>query len=207
MRGSPAADRLERTGDEVVGRAAVPVNTPWEEGRRPVAGPQAARPRRLPVEKPREHAAEAMTLAATVLPASAEQLPPVGAPRLRLELAAEELPHPSNHGEPRDPRTITKIATAIQPATTQNRMSGGRSTLSGVAQPFVAFRSSLRRSSERPRRRSWRWMSRGANPSGQAPSKSLQIAISCAWQESNLRPRAPEARALSPELQALGRQV
>ena len=24
----------------------------------------------------------------------------------------------------------------------------------------------------------------------------------CAWQESNLRPRAPEARALSPELQA-----
>ena len=26
--------------------------------------------------------------------------------------------------------------------------------------------------------------------------------ISCAWQESNLRPRAPEARALSPELQA-----
>src|SRR3954464_2465039 len=26
----------------------------------------------------------------------------------------------------------------------------------------------------------------------------------CAWQESNLRPRAPEARALSPELQALG---
>src|SRR5919204_2189896 len=28
----------------------------------------------------------------------------------------------------------------------------------------------------------------------------------CAWQESNLRPRAPEARALSPELQALARQ-
>jgi hypothetical protein len=26
----------------------------------------------------------------------------------------------------------------------------------------------------------------------------------CAWQESNLRPRAPEARALSPELQARG---
>ena len=26
----------------------------------------------------------------------------------------------------------------------------------------------------------------------------------CAWQESNLRPRAPEARALSPELQAQG---
>ena len=32
-------------------------------------------------------------------------------------------------------------------------------------------------------------------------------AGSCARQESNLRPRAPEARALSPELQALGRQV
>jgi hypothetical protein len=29
----------------------------------------------------------------------------------------------------------------------------------------------------------------------------------CAWQESNLRPRAPEARALSPELQARSSQV
>ena len=29
----------------------------------------------------------------------------------------------------------------------------------------------------------------------------------CAWQESNLRPRAPEARALSPELQALAQPV
>ena len=38
-------------------------------------------------------------------------------------------------------------------------------------------------------------------------AKSLQISGLCAWEESNLRPRAPEARALSPELQALGRQV
>jgi hypothetical protein len=31
---------------------------------------------------------------------------------------------------------------------------------------------------------------------------SVQPGGRCAWQESNLRPRAPEARALSPELQA-----
>jgi hypothetical protein len=31
--------------------------------------------------------------------------------------------------------------------------------------------------------------------------------VQCAWQESNLRPRAPEARALSPELQAPGLAV
>src|SRR5438034_3529980 len=36
---------------------------------------------------------------------------------------------------------------------------------------------------------------------------SAQPGGVCAWQESNLRPRAPEARALSPELQALGGQV
>ena len=33
-------------------------------------------------------------------------------------------------------------------------------------------------------------------------SDSGQPGGRCAWQESNLRPRAPEARALSPELQA-----
>jgi hypothetical protein len=31
---------------------------------------------------------------------------------------------------------------------------------------------------------------------------AARLPSSCAWQESNLRPRAPEARALSPELQA-----
>jgi hypothetical protein len=40
------------------------------------------------------------------------------------------------------------------------------------------------------------------NRSRQAQTKAVQIGDSCAWQESNLRPRAPEARALSPELQA-----
>jgi hypothetical protein len=43
---------------------------------------------------------------------------------------------------------------------------------------------------------------RKLNRSRQAPVNFLLMAISCAWQESNLRPRAPEARALSPELQA-----
>jgi hypothetical protein len=38
-------------------------------------------------------------------------------------------------------------------------------------------------------------------------SNPAQSRGRCAWQESNLRPRAPEARALSPELQALGGQV
>src|SRR2546427_10200758 len=38
-------------------------------------------------------------------------------------------------------------------------------------------------------------------------SKNSQLLEerSCAWQESNLRPCAPEAHALSPELQALAR--
>ena len=45
------------------------------------------------------------------------------------------------------------------------------------------------------------------NRSPQAPTKPLHMGSTCAWQESNLRPRAPEARALSPELQALGGQV
>jgi hypothetical protein len=53
------------------------------------------------------------------------------------------------------------------------------------------------------------------NPRGQWDSggrfvpvpDSKQPGRRCAWQESNLRPRAPEARALSPELQALGGQV
>ena len=45
-------------------------------------------------------------------------------------------------------------------------------------------------------------------PGGRAPvgSSSAPRAEECAWQESNLLP-APEARALSPELQALGGQV
>jgi hypothetical protein len=34
-------------------------------------------------------------------------------------------------------------------------------------------------------------------------TQTAQRSGRCAWQESNLRPRAPEARALSPELQAL----
>ena len=43
------------------------------------------------------------------------------------------------------------------------------------------------------------------DPPVQAVSAQPQGA-KCAWQESNLRPRAPEARALSPELQARGFQ-
>ena len=39
------------------------------------------------------------------------------------------------------------------------------------------------------------------------PRTAVDKGRKCAWQESNLRPRAPEARALSPELQALGSQV
>jgi hypothetical protein len=38
-------------------------------------------------------------------------------------------------------------------------------------------------------------------------TETAERSNTCAWQESNLRPRAPEARALSPELQALGSQV
>ena len=38
-------------------------------------------------------------------------------------------------------------------------------------------------------------------------TKTAQRSGVCAWQESNLRPRAPEARALSPELQARVRPV
>ena len=45
------------------------------------------------------------------------------------------------------------------------------------------------------------------NRSRQDHRNPLQPGGRCAWQESNLRPRAPEARALSPELQALRGQV
>src|SRR3954451_21305255 len=34
------------------------------------------------------------------------------------------------------------------------------------------------------------------------PAKRTDFRRECAWEDSNLRPRAPEARALSPELQA-----
>ena len=44
----------------------------------------------------------------------------------------------------------------------------------------------------------------GPTPANHAKSARLR-GSRCAWQESNLRPRAPEARALSPELQARGR--
>ena len=105
----------------------------------------------------------------------------------------------TRRGTPRGSECSTRRAATSWPS---RRCSGTRrsrrqrtSTPIGTStsSPTLCARSSTRR----PKGESF--------PPG-APETAQRSGV-CAWQESNLRPRAPEARALSPELQALGGQV